>query len=76
MEEGMLTPEQIASGWIEHDGGGCPVDPYAYIEAKHRDGSISQAIAAYFVDRWSNLWEHCTPCHNEDIIAYKPEPTP
>lgn len=21
----MLTPEQIADGWIEHDGGKCPV---------------------------------------------------
>ncbi len=60
------------AGWIEHNGGPCPVDPYAMVEARRRNGKVYSGIAAFLVDRWSNAWEHRNPAdHGEDVIAYR-----
>jgi hypothetical protein len=78
MEEGMLTPEQIADGWIEHDGGGCPVDRDSETHVLFADGEIDLTYAGFWSapfpnadDQWA--WE-CSP--EDRIIAYKPELTP
>lgn len=61
----MLTPEQIADGWIEHDGGPCPVG--ARVPVIYRDGAIEQAGPS------SILWSWFSGSSGEnDIIAYKP----
>lgn len=65
----VLTPEQVADGWIEWHGGPCPVEPESVVEYRVRGASghlewkaVAKAIA----------WEH----HNSpgDVIAYKPDP--
>jgi hypothetical protein len=57
--------------WIPHDGGECPVDHYTAVACKFRNGEVSDfAPACFWIDRWSNRWEHRTPDHGEDIIAY------
>jgi len=58
--------------WIEWDGGEMPVHPYALVAMRFRNGDVSEsALACWWIDRWSNLWEHSTPDHGEDIIAYR-----
>lgn len=37
----VLTDEQIADGWIEHDGGPCPVDASTPVEILVRAGDVS-----------------------------------
>ena len=63
----MLTPEQIADGWIEHDGSPHPPQWEATYLTMRRDGTQDVRIgrAAY--------WLHTGSLR--DIIAYKPEPT-
>ena len=78
-----LTPEQIAAGWIEHDGGGCPEDAVA--EVMFRDSSIWRASDKRI---WSRAPGQADPERLEwlhlsrggigvtdywDIIAYRPE---
>lgn len=67
----MLTDEMRADGWIEHDGGPCPVDTWQPISIMRRDG-----ITARHPDcRWLD-WQASDPEALEypsDIIAYKPE---
>ena len=69
----MLTDEQRADGWIEHDGGECPVEPYTFVTVQFRSGKNGTAPALHWVDRWSNRWEAKGPFRSEDIIAYKLE---
>lgn len=73
----MLTPEQIAEGWIEHDGGPCPVPFSSRVAAiKFRDGLIRTSGGRGF--RASAIpWQHILIGRgNPDlhIIAYRPEP--
>jgi len=58
-----LTPEQIADGWLPHDGGECPVDAKRFFSVmfKHMRPT-SFAPADCF--EWSQ------------VHAYKPEPHP
>ena len=65
----MLTPEQIADGWIEHDGN--PIGKYLYMDTPviFRSGKEGTRKHGWFI------WDAEAPLHS-DIIAYKPEPTP
>ena len=70
----MLTEEQIADGWIAHDGGPCPVEPTVLVRYKMRStADDKRANAAGDLD-----WRHPAfgDDHAVDIIAYRPEPTP
>lgn len=60
----MLSEEQKAAGWIEHDGGPCPVKRTERVQILTRSG-LAASIVAYDRD-----WKHVRP---EDIIAYRPE---
>lgn len=69
----MLTPEQIADGWIEHDGGPCPVEPDSRPTVLFRDGEIADngEEAASWVWEHQNFGRAFEHLH---IIAYRPEP--
>jgi hypothetical protein len=62
-----LTEQMKADGWIEHDGGPCPVPPKTYPALMFRCGAKEQGI-----DRsdWCD-WTHDGSL--TDIIAYRPE---
>lgn len=65
-----LTPEQIEQGWIEHDGGPCPIRGLVGIPVLIRAGIqgvvLPQAIG----------WEWDKPASPlGQIIAYRPEPS-
>lgn len=87
----MLSEQQIAEGWLPHDGGPCPVDLLAKVEVMFRSGAIRYKRRALRYKRraqwWTafdtvskfaehDLWQHQAPNHDNDIIAYKPEPNP
>ena len=71
----MLTDEQKAAGWIEHDGGPCPVAPNS------KPGVIIRGFTRTHVcqmpgtcDEAQNFsWAHCPHIPAADIIAYRPE---
>lgn len=71
-----LTDEMRADGWIEHDGGPCPVDLESRPAILWKDGVIT--IAGHCAAReWTELepdsWQHLGH-ERHHIIAYKPEP--
>ena len=68
-----LTPEQIADGWIEHDGGECPVPLDSRPKILWGDGWITKSDKVPAGD-WDDSWRHCGPIKHH-IIAYKPELT-
>ena len=61
----MLTEEQIADGWIAHDGGPCPLPRY---EVTLRDGRIMRCSYA-----GSMYWPWHDEPYQADIIAYRKE---
>ena len=62
-----LTEQMKADGWIEHEGGPCPIDGAAIVSARFRGGSGT-------VSRASVIWWGRTEHPNGfDIIAYRPE---
>lgn len=64
-----LTPEQIADGWIAHDGRGCPINFDDLTCIMLRDG-----MSTYTPCRSGSLrWDHQSPSSPYDIIAYKLE---
>jgi hypothetical protein len=66
----MLTPEQIADGWIEHDGKHTPNSP---VFIKCRDGvSLRFALPPCEWETRFEWWGARTKKPN-DIIAYRPE---
>lgn len=76
----MLTEEMRQNGWIAHDGGPCPVEPYSKpgiiirgFERWHLcqmpGGPEADEAMAFFWD-----WQHEPPA--AQIIAYRPEPKP
>ena len=73
----MLTPEQIADGWIAHDVGACPVDPDSKPAVLFRDGcfvNAGEGLASIWVtDDGENFWLHKSNAPSADIIAYRPE---
>lgn len=71
----MLTDEMRAEGWLEHNGGPCPVAPKDIVTPLYRLSAdptkgvrIEWATCAGFL-----VWEH--DGEDDDIIAYKPENT-
>lgn len=68
----MLTPEQRAAGWIEHDGGPCPVPPDSLPAVLFGSGYISPAGRKKASHWMTGYWSHHWPWP-EQIIAYRPE---
>ncbi|MGL5736473.1 MAG: hypothetical protein ACRCYS_16550 [Beijerinckiaceae bacterium] len=64
----MLSEEQKADGWIEHDGGACPVPRW---EVMLRKGEVLVTAHPYQM-AWDQLGEQ----YQSDIVAYRPEPRP
>ena len=70
----MLTPEQIADGWVEHDGGPCPVPMDSRPEMlfkrpinevwEHKPSDKSELQRSLLA--WMADWSNC--------VAYRPEP--
>jgi len=57
--------EKGDDGWIEWGGGACPVAPFNKVQAKFRDGDVSDTLEkAKYYD-----WKHQGQCY--DIIAYR-----
>lgn len=70
----MLTDEMRAQGWIEHDGGPCPVDGGSRPTVMFRDGKVRTNNAYLWDHGQFSWWEHAEPLRRQcDIIAYKPE---
>jgi hypothetical protein len=63
----ILTPEQIAEGWVEWHGGKCPVFLDSSPTVMLRNGKIPCDDMA---DSW--IWRHAG--QDDDIIAYRPDP--
>lgn len=75
-----LTAEQIADGWIEHDGGECPVPRDALVKVRFRNGDEQSGRACWFdggisykPSDWN--WQKSRSQHNSWIIAYRKAPT-
>ena len=67
----VLTDEQIADGWIEHDGGPCPVDPKTLPGVLFDNGyrcDMGTRRAEYWL---IGFWTHHFPPGSR-IIAYRP----
>jgi hypothetical protein len=64
----VLTPAQIADGWVEWRGGECPVWGGSNPEVMFRSGVISELNFAARSRSWKNEGA------NDDIIAYRPDP--
>ena len=71
----MLTPDQIADGWIEHVGGPCPVPLDSMVATLWGDGKMFPRRSAIGFTIWHENWEHEGGDPEYCIIAYKPEPT-
>ena len=65
----VLTPAQIADGWLEWHGGECPVWRGSAPSVILRDGLTVKTAHAY-AEGWT--WRHCN--NDSDIIAYRPDP--
>ena len=63
----VLTPAQIADGWIEWHGGDCPVWEGSTPEVMFRDGETKNNWKA-----GAMAWDHIGS--GSDIIAYRPDP--
>lgn len=70
----MLTPEQIADGWIAHDGGPCPVPLDSRPGVMWGDGFVTLAgmQPAWVWTKHGDSWGHNEP-FDRRIIAYRPE---
>jgi hypothetical protein len=66
-----LMPEQRADGWIEHDGGECPVQGDCKVRLWFRDYRSLVRPAS-----WA-IWEHGSSLleRRDEVIAYRKEPT-
>jgi len=68
----MLTDEQKAAGWIEHDGGPCPVPPRSRPAVLFRAGRDSQREPSGSRKVLACNWNWQMVGTNA-IIAYRPE---
>lgn len=69
----MLTDAMKADGWVEHDGGPCPVPLGSKVAVLWGDGH--QTPPVYAAGEWCDYhdsWQHEGP-RKHHIIAYKPE---
>ncbi len=60
---------QLPDGWIEHDGGPCPVPGDAPTAVLLRNGARGFGAANVFLG-----WCHTDSAEPAHVIAYKPEP--
>ena len=71
----MLTDEQIVDGWFPHDGGPCPVAEETWVRPLYRGAADTRKGQLRPVGFGSDFaWQHDGA--EDDIIAYRPEPTP
>ena len=73
-EARMLTDQQRADGWIEHDGGPCPVPLDSLVATIWDDGKFFSDCCAIGFTIWPENWEHrdlITAKTGERIIAYR-----
>lgn len=61
----MVSEEMKAQGWIEHEGGACPVHEMSFPEVILRSGRKGVHAAHNLI------WEH--DGRSDDIVAYRPE---
>jgi hypothetical protein len=67
-----LTEQMKADGWIEHDGGPCPVEPETPVIVWLRGWFEPESQTAdYRAGTYD--WEHVPDDAGQDIIAYRPE---
>ena len=66
----MLTDEQRAQGWKEHDGGPCPVALASKVEVMCRGGDTDTD----FAHTWWWGRNKIGPSLNYEIIAYREVP--
>ena len=64
-----MTDEQRAEGWIDHDGGPCPVGVWQPVTIMRRDGKIASHPDCRHLD-----WLPWEDDPHTDIIAYRPAP--
>ena len=72
----VLTDEQIADGWIEHDGGPCPMPDEDIVEVLFADHTTDMTYAAFWSAALPGMDDSWTgECASDDrIIAYRPAP--
>lgn len=73
----MISEQQIAEGWLPHDGGPCPVadDVLVRVLILKVDGTLSEPNIK--LPAKANRWHWQIPQHlSGAILAYKPEPKP
>jgi hypothetical protein len=63
----VLTPEQIADGWVEWHGGKCPVEPASRVIYELRNGFRPVPCKASYLS-----WDHSGAY--DDILTYRPDP--
>lgn len=61
----MVSEKMKADGWIEHDGGACPVHEMSFPEVMLRNGKKGVHLA------YNLIWE-CDG-RGDDIVAFRPE---
>lgn len=66
MAADMPKLPDLGDGWIEWQGGKCPVEPATRVDLEYRDGDIVKNVPAHFA---TNCWPHDD--HPFDIIAYR-----
>ena len=71
----MITDAMKAEGWIEHDGGECPVDPDVFVFPMFKgEPDPSKGMLRTYGRAWQYAWHHDGA--EDDIIAYRPETKP
>lgn len=73
----MLSEAMKAEGWIEHDGGPCPVPLDSRPGVMLASGEFS-AKPHFTARMWTEMhdwWRHEAVNPQDNIIAYKPEAT-
>lgn len=72
-----LTDKEVQEGWIEWNGGECPVSPSGFVDVRFRDGIVSACTMARVWcgpdglenDPLHSCWAHAG--NSQDIIAYR-----
>lgn len=68
----MLTLEMRADGWIEHNGGPCPLNPESWVAVRYRGkADPSKGVLRTHCFAGMFAWHHDGA--EDDIIAYRPE---
>lgn len=78
-EAPKVGPKPDAAGWIEWNGGDCPVAPGTIVECRLRDADSAPSWHETAKDASDFSWSHEKATAGLDIIAYRlvnDEPTP